>query len=69
MQMLGIRVADGLWSWVLCGADGVVLVRSARTFGSYALAMVDAACVHGQLQTAEIECADHPLRNGVQRER
>jgi len=59
MQLLGVRVAGGQWSWVLRGADGATAVQSTRTFKSYALSMIDAASVCNHLQTAWIEGADY----------
>lgn len=58
MQLLGIRTTQGGWSWILRGADGATMVQSTGNFGSYALAMIDASCVYGHLQVAEIECSD-----------
>ena len=57
MQLLGIRTVDRRWSWLLRGADGAMLLRSSRSFGSYALSMIDAAEVLDHLQTAPIEGA------------
>lgn len=58
MQLHGIRTTGGRWSWVLRGADGTTLLQSPRTFGAYALSMIDAANVLDHLQTAPIEGAD-----------
>ncbi|MDM0089572.1 MULTISPECIES: hypothetical protein [unclassified Variovorax] len=71
MQLLGIRTVDRRWSWLLRGADGAMLLRSSRSFGSYALSMIDAAEVLDHLQTAPIEGADglaaSPPRHAVGR--
>ena len=58
MQLHGIRLAGGRWSWALRGADGTTLLQSPRSFGAYALSMIDAANVLHHLQTARIEGAD-----------
>ena len=66
MELLGIRTAGGHWSWILRDVHGATVVRSTRTFTSYALCMIDASCACSHLQTAEIECSDYlpilPLR-------
>lgn len=66
MHWLGVRTAQGDWTWVLRGADGAAVAHSTRSFGSEAQALSDAAVVRKQLQSARIESADFlpiaPLR-------